>query len=104
MLTPTEEMVEVLRVVNIALGLVAFLWSLFKMNKRWETYDSAIRAVTMCHLFFSFAVVYGTAEQLYQDAVPGWRPVFTTIAVVSLLIAHWKLRGTSLSNYGRVPA
>ena len=97
---PNEQIVEVLRVLNVALGVVAFLWCLFKMNKRWESYDLPIKAITMCHLFFSFAVVYGSSEQLYQAAVPGWRPVFTLIAIGSLLFALWELRGTTLANYG----
>lgn len=96
-----EEGLAALRVVNIGLGFTCFVWTLLKMNTWWEEYPTALRGIVMALLFFSFAATYGSAEQVLQHVENGIRPIFTTVGCTSLLIALWRLRGTSLAQYQR---
>lgn len=94
----SDEVTYVIRLVNLALALIAFIWMALKASSHWSAYGSAMKAYAIAFLSFSLSVLYGTAEALVLEVEGGARLLLATFAMCCMLYALWVTRGRSVAG------
>lgn len=86
------EFLEPLRVVNVALSVVAAFAFAVRVNDVWSMNSRGGRALRLGLLVLLVTLAYGSAEAYIQHAPPGVRTPLVTISCLLILRGLWMSR------------
>jgi hypothetical protein len=81
---------EVVRPLNIALGLVASVWFTFYISRGWARLPNHFKRLALVMILLLYSTLFSAAES-YLQSVPGGSRVFmVTFAFSGTLYILWK--------------
>lgn len=87
-------MAEIVNWFNIVIGVLGFIWLLFRTTSRWSEYPREIQLLLVTTLGFIFALLETSAEQLFLDLGGSVNPYIIMAVKMYLLFVLFDTRTT----------
>lgn len=81
-----DNYVQVWRIVNLTMGVIAIAWVLTRMAKTWDEIPMQTRFMSEAFVFMMITVELAVFEVFLQNAVGGFRMVAVTVAFGFVLV------------------